>query len=312
MLELHGHDVALYRRCPALFDFTRRGFLPRGQTIKPKMVYGSLWHALFVSKHLGEEPAVAFERVASEYNPRLRPLLAQMWEELPGDMEWYEREAPSLEISDVLWIESPGNSLRLQVSPTLALLFRPDLVCRVNAAWGEGLATLDHKTYGVLSETAKGPRYEPKPRALTTTSYFHSRQFPTYVGVWNRLHPEAPIEQAVLNLVPQRVTHVLKYLETRTKKADLPEVTREVLPYDPSYCERLVAEVVDTALEIERRIEQGDAAVWRQHDNTCISYGETCAMMEACEAGDDQRAVILESYATQDESDQPMGFGDDE
>jgi hypothetical protein len=306
VLSLHLHDIAQYRTCPQLFDFDRRGYLPRAQILRPKVIYGSLWHGLYVARYTEEPEADVFERVASQYHPALRPLLEQLWVEIPGDMDWYDEQVPELEFGETAWIERPGEHCVYEASATLRILYTPDRVTKITENYGGELSVVDHKTFTVVHDTAAGPRYERNPRELTRKSYFHSRQFPTYIGFWNRSNPEQRISQAVLNLVPQRVSYVLDFLTTRKGKPEPPKVDRDVIPYDESYCERLVNETVAIAEEIENKLRfmniaapQVRATMWPQHPDACFDFNDTCPMLEACESGDEQRAVILESLKSE-------------
>jgi hypothetical protein len=313
MLSLHSSDLALYRKCPAKFLFTHQGLAGSRARINAKMLYGSLWHAKFVSYYGCEPAAAAFERTALELQPEARSLALELWAEIEQDFEWYlEAQARTLQIKEIMWIERAGASLALPVDEGLEILFTPDLVAYVEADWGGGLCVIDHKTHGVLHETASGPRYEPAPREMTLMGYFHSRQFPTYIGAWNRIAAEAEgtstprlqCETAILNLVPQRVTHVLQFLTSRRGTPKLPEVRREVIPYDTSACERLVVEAIHTAREIREKLDRSsdvireiaETEVWPQHDNSCLNFNEVCPFLELCEAGDSTRAAIIESY----------------
>ena len=285
--------IKAFRKC------MRKGYWSRlhgghGLELQPgppdiALLYGQLWHACYrasfkhvpfkdaMLKHLEEEGLEA-------------EAYAMLLEEVIRDIDWYWQQDRGETELEVLACEE---ELSVKVGPH-ELRGTPDLVCRAPSG---SVMLPDHKTFGVIRYSKEGRiSLYPNPPESTVVGYQMSRQFPFYMALWNRLHPEAKCFDAMLNMVPSHITQVLNILDTRKGEKVVPKIRRINLePYAESYLDECLRQAVALCNQIANWWAYGsdfEAAleVFAENDHACQGYkGSRCAFFDICVGDADLR-----------------------
>lgn len=270
-------------------------------------LYGKAWHKSYCAMWKKEPLKEALLKFLDEEQLEANAY-ALLIDEVQRDMDWYWQQERSDERLTVLACEE---ELVAEIGRH-TLRGTPDLVAMEPSG---SVLVPDHKSHTVLSYDQRGnPRIEIMPRQQTVAKYRTSRQFPYYLALWNRLHPDQRGYDALLNMVPSHVTAVLGLLNERKGNVQFPKVTRvDLEPYTENYLDEVLAQVLNLCDYIADWWDEGgewppptDSVSLREalllfpeNDESCVGYGgRVCGFYDLCRGTPEERKFLIdESFA---------------